>query len=530
MKLISFQIDQYRVLQDIKINFDRKSSVEAPTPHQGYSLDFLAGVNGTGKTTVLQVLAKLFATLHTENYNFPIPVELTYSIKDQAGEEKIIVVSNIGSDDEQIARDNLIHTIGEEEPRSEKMRSEILPTQVVVYTTGSEIAWREELGLESAFIREAQIGVYDLEKEDDRYLRELPGYYPFENPEDDESDFDPDHNVLFIYENRFPLVTLCGLLASIKDEHDTGKDKQVLQPVLDTVEIDDLRSFSLRIRKHQNLTPVSQWEIIQQLENIADQIIQSGADRLLIFNVEQQLTNYQEDKSTSIFGIYDTPIELFKNLNLLYEHRPFYDPPLQEVNVFLRKRASESDELNGGQVPAETSTMLHLLDWLSDGERSFLGRTALFALFRADNLLIILDEPEVHFNDVWKREIVYMLDQIMAGCASHAIISTHSSIALTDVREEDILVFRRFGQYVEGEEAVKQPGIRTLGADPSDIMVHVFGTNFASGKHSVSFIRENIAAAKSREELETLQGMISPGYWYYRVQLEMEQFQEQKLQ
>ena len=37
---------------------------------------------------------------------------------------------------------------------------------------------------------------------------------------------------------------------------------------------------------------------------------------------------------------------------------------------------------------------------------------ALFVLFRADNLLIILDEPEVHFNDVWKREIVHMLDQI----------------------------------------------------------------------------------------------------------------------
>ena len=105
------------------------------------------------------------------------------------------------------------------------------------------------------------------------------------------------------------------------------------------------------------------------------------------------------------------------------------------------------------------------------------------------NLIIILDEPEVHFNDVWKREIVHMLNQVLEGCSSHAIISTHSSIALTDVGQEDILVFRRFGQYVEGDDAVMQPGIRTLGADPSDIMVHVFGTGFASGEYSVRYIR-----------------------------------------
>jgi energy-coupling factor transporter ATP-binding protein EcfA2 len=530
MNLISLRIDKYRVLRNIEVVFDSISVRDAPNPHQGYALDFLAGVNGTGKTTVLQVLAKLLSTLQTESYNFPIPVELTYSIKNQTGEEQIIKISNIDPNDEEHPLENLIHTIGEEEPRSEKMRPESLPNQVVVYTTGSESAWRKELGLEMEFIPEAQIGAYNTEMEDERYLKELPGHYAPEIPEDNESEFDPEQTILFIYENRFPLVTLCGLVASIKDKHDTGKDNQVLQPVLDAIEIDDLRSFSLRIRKHQNLTPASQWKIIEQLEKIADQIVQSGADRLLIFNLDQQLANYVESKSTSIFGIYDTPIDLFKNLNLLYERRRFYEAPLQEVNVFLRKCASESEKPSNGEAPGEPATMLHLLDWLSDGERSFLGRMAMFALFRADNLLIILDEPEVHFNDVWKREIVHMLDQIMEGCASHAIISTHSSIALSDVRQEDILVFRRFGQFVEGEDAVRQPGIRTLGADPSDIMVHVFGTKFASGTHSVSYIRDKIAKATSQEDLKKLQDSIAPGYWYYRVQLEMEQYGEQVLQ
>ena len=34
----------------------------------------------------------------------------------------------------------------------------------------------------------------------------------------------------------------------------------------------------------------------------------------------------------------------------------------------------------------------------------------LFLLRRQDGSLLLLDEPETHFNDVWKREIVEMVD------------------------------------------------------------------------------------------------------------------------
>ena len=526
MKLLNFRIGQYRVLRNIYINFDRKNQAGELDLQQIYALDFLAGVNGTGKTTVLQVLSRLFATLQTESYSFPIPVEITYSITRESGEEQIITVANIDPNDDQHPREQLFHRVDQGAEKAEKVRPENLPSQVVIYTTGNEAAWQRELVTETEKFQEDPVNAYDESKEDQRYLNELPGHKSSE-VDDDDSELNADQNILFIYQDRFPLVTLCGLLASIKDKLDKQKAVQVLQPVLNAIELDDLRSFSLRIRQHQDLTPLAQGEIIANLENAANQIVRSGSDKLLIFDIEQQISDYQKDKQASIFGLYISPIQLFQSLNLLYEHRPFYDAPLQEVNIFLRKRTLNANRQAG--EAKEIFSMLHLFDWLSDGERSFLGRMALFALFRADNLLIILDEPEVHFNDVWKREIVHMLDQIMVGCSSHAIISTHSSIALTDVSQKDILVFRRLGQYVEGEDAVKEPGIRTLGADPSDIMVHVFGTKFASGAHSVNFIREKIAQSESRDDLEKLQKTIAPGYWYYRVQLEIDQLGEQKL-
>jgi predicted ATPase len=526
MKLLSFRIGQYRVLRDIHISFDRKSREEILNPEQNYALDFLAGVNGTGKTTVLQVLVKLLSTLQTENYGFPIPVELTYSTTDPSGKDQTIKVTNLDLDDGR-QRKQLVHSVNGGDEKAEKIRPENLPAQVVVYTTGSETAWQRELG-SSERLPEDSIGTYNEAKEDQRYLTELPGHQPSELSDDEINNRDPNRNILFVYEERFPLVTLCGLLASIKDKLDAQKQNQILQPVLDSIELEDLSSFSLRLRQHRDLTPAVQAEIIAKLQTVADQIIQAGADRLLIFDIERQLAAFQQDPQTSILGLYATPIQLFQHLNLLYEHRPFYDAPVQKVNVFLRKKAPAQPGHPIEQAPQRT--MLHLLDWLSDGERSFLGRMALFALFRADNLLIILDEPEVHFNDVWKREIVHMLDQIMQGCASHAIISTHSSIALTDVSKDDILVFRRLGNYVEGENAIRSPEIQTLGADPSDIMVQVFGTKFASGAHSVSYIRKKIAESESRQDLEDFQKTIAPGYWYYRVQLEIDQFGEQRLQ
>ncbi|MGB3219118.1 MAG: AAA family ATPase, partial [Anaerolineae bacterium] len=174
-----------------------------------------------------------------------------------------------------------------------------------------------------------------------------------------------------------------------------------------------------------------------------------------------------------------------------------------------------------GSVDTEAdagASMLLLYDWLSDGERSFLARMALFALFRADNLLILLDEPEVHFNDVWKREIVQKLDEIMRGCTSHAIITTHSSIVLSDVPSDDVLVLRRDGKFTSGEE--HDAGINTFGADPSDIMVHVFGTLSPNGERSRTIIREEIGRRDTAAALTELSNFVAPGYWRYRIQLE----------
>ncbi len=58
MRLLRFYIDSYRVLSKLDMRFDPG----APQDNQErpYHLDFLVGVNGTGKSTILRLLARIF--------------------------------------------------------------------------------------------------------------------------------------------------------------------------------------------------------------------------------------------------------------------------------------------------------------------------------------------------------------------------------------------------------------------------------------------------------------------------------------
>jgi ABC-type transport system involved in cytochrome c biogenesis ATPase subunit len=69
---------------------------------------------------------------------------------------------------------------------------------------------------------------------------------------------------------------------------------------------------------------------------------------------------------------------------------------INDLNIMLRK-IDHDDLLN--------------FDDLSDGEQMVLCRMALFHLLEGQkDVLLLLDEPETHFNDKWKRDVVDIID------------------------------------------------------------------------------------------------------------------------
>lgn len=527
MKLESLYIKEYRVLKELKIDFGRGGN-NALNPQSGYTLDFLVGVNGTGKTTVLQLLGRLLVALYEQD-TFPVPFELVYTLTglEKDNERKITVtniISEANTDQDGVANagnDRFHFYEGNGEPQRGRLPNTLLPKLVVVYTTGSEREWL-------AALQSTRVPLPDEtepERQPDQPAVEQPGHRPNLAVFSEEDDPNPT-NVLFIQSQHSSLVALCGLLAAEQYRQTQGNEnstaKFVLNPVLEALRLEPLGGFSIRICSHQNLTPPYQREILDTIRACADGKLTQGADQLLIFDMTKQIEKFHNGEGQkSLLQLYSSPITLFRNLYRLYEHQPFYEPPLQEVNLFFNRTVGKRDDTTVGESQAhETDTILQLFDWLSDGERSFLARMALFALFRADDLLILLDEPEVHFNDVWKREIVSTLDQIMQGHASHALITTHSSITLTDVPSKDVIVLQRVAGATTGADVVSDRKFQTFGADPSDIMIHVFGTQTANGEHSRRFIRREIGNRNTVRELDELAAIVAPGYWRYRIQLE----------
>lgn len=152
-----------------------------------------------------------------------------------------------------------------------------------------------------------------------------------------------------------------------------------------------------------------------------------------------------------------------------------------------------------------------LFEELSDGEQVYLGRMALFYLMQGrDDALLLLDEPESHFNDVWKREIVSIIDEVLGSQSNEVIISTHSSISLTDVFNDEIQLLKK--EY--GNAYVSRITSTTFGADPSEIMINIFDAADSIGKRSLEWLNQQLEkewTPNQKEELEKIIKKIGPG-------------------
>lgn len=153
-------------------------------------------------------------------------------------------------------------------------------------------------------------------------------------------------------------------------------------------------------------------------------------------------------------------------------------------------------------------------DALSDGEYLRIGRYCLLWMLREErDCVILLDEPETHFNDLWKIGLVSDVVRLMrpgyreeAGSAE-ILIATHSAITLTDAESSQVYGFYN-GKHV--------PTVRTFGAGTDDITRGVYGANPSQGRFAVSLIE---AAIRTRDigTLQRLKRTLAPGYYHFRV-------------
>ena len=201
-----------------------------------------------------------------------------------------------------------------------------------------------------------------------------------------------------------------------------------------------------------------------------------------------------------------TPMDVFTRL------RDWERTGLLEEITLTVKRLLRPESADG-----EPDDVIVTYDQLSDGEQMLLGRMGLLFLLRGqDGSLLLLDEPETHFNDVWKREIVEMVNMaLLNSTEANVVISTHTSIALTDAFAAEVTVLDK------KEDGITARGVTggLFGTDPGEVAMNLFRAESSIGSRSVELLDRLLKTEwKGREnELEAILDVL--GSSFHRAEL-----------
>lgn len=224
------------------------------------------------------------------------------------------------------------------------------------------------------------------------------------------------------------------------------------------------------------------------------------------------ISTTQGEALWSLLGGHEAPaFELFTRLVELHQAGLFDD-----VELRLRRQAKPAPDTDYGEQEKDIGVLRY--EELSDGEQMVLGRMALFHLLQGQqDALLLLDEPETHFNDKWKREIVDIIDEAIGHTANDVLISTHSAIVLSDVFNDEIVMVHKTP---EGSEA-RSVSEQTFATDPSALMMTVFEADDSIGKRAQEFIEKMLRQATgSPADIQQLEQLIARmGSGFYRSEL-----------
>lgn len=143
---------------------------------------------------------------------------------------------------------------------------------------------------------------------------------------------------------------------------------------------------------------------------------------------------------------------------------------------------------------------------LSDGEHQQTQVLGVFAMILQNNSLFILDEPESHFNPLWRVKFVKrLLDLPVEGRGNQEVLLTsHAPFVPSDLRSKQVHVFSK---NADGKVEVERPSIETYGATFDRILEHCFCVRppiSQLARDEIRRLMETGTAEELRQAIDTL--------------------------
>jgi len=532
MKLLSLEIgEQFRSLHPgFQVNFHKLTDkgVESMLEFQPFCF---AGLNGSGKSNVLEALAAIFYHLEFCVAKFrPESFEKHFKrntcTPDAFKLQYLICLSNQKEYNPQVA---YLVTIDKKIGDEPHMFVEPSPTSYLIAQEFREVSLKPSTrSLEKAagkeFLPDLVVGYSSGENEIlslpfiknrlvhfDEYKEAVKKGFPFDEPET---------SLLYIDEEMSQAVLLACML--YEDPATT------LKPLKDELGIVGIQSFRMNLNMQGLAMDIEKTEhvpILQHvnktinfLKNCATSWFERKPERKGIndhlFSV-LTLDFFVDDKTKQVFKEYfKSSFELFRFFQMLYElnaniiststkeevykSKGFYTDgklpeagPEDRVFYFLDYMILKAE---GGDKPNE-----RLLREFSDGEHQFLHTMGICLMLKDRRTLLLLDEPETHFNPGWSSKFINVLKKsIEAGGANNffkdIVLTTHSPFIISDCKRDFVRWF------IRGEEP-KDIGFQTYGTSIDYIMKNTTNKRYLNSEKSITDLK-NIIKEGSLEDLE----------------------------
>jgi restriction system-associated AAA family ATPase len=516
--------------------------------HEGFSLDFhkgidsmdtfqpfcFAGLNGSGKSNVLEALASIFYHLEfcvskfrPQNFDkhfkrhisTPDAYTLQYLIGKNNGDSYTLnnfyKVTIKKTNHHKKAEDNEPQLFIQEYPFDDSIENkeismlpsenndvsaeakDYLPDLVVAYSSGEN----ETLSL--PFIKNRLINF-------DKYCEDYKKDIVFDEPES---------SLIYIDEGMSQAVLLAALLF---------EDKTTLKPLKKELGILKLQSFTIHLNNQRLSQEIELTEkpllfhiesILEQLKKCASSWFTQPKDILGEGGKIHSVTSldfYVDDATKAAFKKhFSTSFELFRFFQVLYELNSNVVSESIKEEVYSSKGFYTKGKL---PVAAPIDTVFHFLDYkilkkikgkkepkalllreFSDGEQQFLHTIGICLMLKDRRTLLLLDEPETHFNPSWRAKFIKILnDSIYAGRLKNlpngdfnvhllkdVILTSHSPFIISDCMPNNVIFFNRNKEteLVEAKSA-KELEFNTFGTSVETILDELFDYNQSIGDWS----------------------------------------------
>lgn len=473
-----------------------------------------AGLNGSGKSNFLELLAEIFYYLErcqlestpkeyfkSKNIGFELEyilpkTEIETNIIQFEGRDvkKIISFENkqihvkIVKQLDELAEFSFSEINKNTFTRLDHNTFQLLPSKIIAYTSG-----QNEL-LSNPFFRLRY-----------HYYNELR-----KNKSNNFSD-----RMFFLNSESNYAIFLANLLLANKDK---------LKYMRQIFKIEDLASFRITInykkKGAQNLQFSNQIEnYIYALKSCSTMWIDRKEDKCLILDFD-----INEATHCAFSHFFKTPFQLFQafyqleSLNLLSTKTTtigFVTKAHKTINIADELSKPDPSDLvfriekiKIDKKDNEGRKIQIYYKSLSDGEHQFNEVIGSIMMMEEEGCLFLMDEPDTHFNPIWRAKMIGMINHVAAkeytleGKAKpprrhEIIITTHSPFVISDSRRENVYKFVR----KNGSIYLENPEYETYGTSINFILESVFDRDITISDFSYNDMVDLKESIKTLEDV-----------------------------